>query len=270
MGTVSGLARSGVRATAVLWDRVRPPADGIVVLLYHRVGAGTGRTTLSPSVFEAQIARLAASHRVLDLDTAAAELAAGVVAGPGVVVTFDDGTPDWVEEVLPVLERHRVPATFFVATASVEDGTLLPDGAAPISWAGLAELRSTGLATIGSHTHTHALMDRVPPHLARDELDRSVGLIEERLGCPARHFAYPKALPPSPEVEPLVVERFDTASLAGCRPNPPGADLHRLARSPILADDGDRWFRAKAAGGLRLEAEVRTLVDRVRYRGAQA
>ncbi len=270
MGTVSGLARRSVRTTAALWDRLRPPADGIVVLLYHRVGRSGGRTTLDPGAFAAQVEHLASSHRVLDLDAAAAELAAGVDVGPGVVVTFDDGTPDWVEEVLPVLERHRVPATFFVATASVEDGTLLPDGCAPISWAGLAEMRSTGLATIGSHTHTHALMDRVPLHLARDELDRSVGLVEERLQCGVRHFAYPKALPASPEVEPLVRDRFVTASLAGCRPNAAGVDLHRLARSPILADDGERWFRAKVAGGLRVEAEVRSIVDRVRYRRAQA
>src|SRR5690606_30914812 len=110
-----------------------------------------------------------------------------------VVVTFDDGTTDWVDEVLPVLDRWKVPATFYVATAFVDERRSFPDGGRPVSWAGLAEMVSTGLVTIGSHTHSHRVMRRVGAAEAAQELDRSQALIGDRLGVACEHFAYPKA-----------------------------------------------------------------------------
>lgn len=42
---------------------------------------------------------------------------------PRIAVTFDDGYWDNCEIVLPLLERHGVPATFFVTTAAFDDPT---------------------------------------------------------------------------------------------------------------------------------------------------
>jgi peptidoglycan/xylan/chitin deacetylase (PgdA/CDA1 family) len=218
--------------------------------------------------FDRQVAWLAAHRRVLSLDEAADELSGGDDVRPGVVLTFDDGTPDWAEGAVAVLERHRVPATMYVATGFVEDGRPLPDGCPPISWAALADLAATGLVTIGSHTHSHALLDRLPPDEVGGELDRSIELIGERLGVEARHFAYPKALAGSTVAEAEVRRRFRTATLAGTRPNRAGADLHRLARSPIQASDLPRHFVAKVDGGMAFEDDVRSLANRIRQRAA--
>ena len=68
-----------------------------------------------------------------------------------------------------------------------------PSSGRPVSWSALRDACSTGLVDIGSHTHTHRLLDRTPPGAAADELDRSIGLIGERLGRVAHDFAYPKA-----------------------------------------------------------------------------
>lgn len=268
--TAVPLARGALKATAAAADLARRPSDGITVLIYHRVGAGEGgEMDLDPPVFDEQVAWLAANRRVLHLDEAAAELAdPGPAARPGVVVTFDDGTRDWTEEVLPVLERHRVPATFYVATDFVERGEPFPGGGRPADWGSLRELAASPLATIGSHTHRHLLLDRLEPAAVDDELDRSVGLLGDRLGVEAHHFAYPKAVAGSPAAEAAVRRRFRTAVLAGTRPNRPGADLHRLARSPVQRSDGPAWFRRKAAGGMRLEDDVRRAANRFRYRGA--
>src|SRR5207244_7718315 len=98
---------------------------------------------------------------------------------------------------------------------------------------------------------------------------RSIGLIGDRLGVECPHFAYPKALLGSPAAEQEVRRRFRTGAIAGTRPNQYGqTDLHRLHRSPIQVSDGLRWFRHKAAGGLRLEDELRRLRNRRRYAGA--
>src|SRR4029079_13168936 len=108
-----------------------------------------------------------------------------------------------------------LPATFYVATDFVERSVQLPDDGKPISWAGLRELDASGLATIGSHTHTHALLDRADPDTTRLELDRSKGLIEDRISIACEHFAYPKALPGSDAADVEVRARFRSAVLAG-------------------------------------------------------
>lgn len=262
----------GVKAAAAAIDRARPPAPGVVFLIYHRVGRRTtSNVDLPVDAFEAQVAELQADHRVVPIDEAASILTRGepITGRQPVVLTFDDGTDDWADVVLPVLVRHDAPATFYVATDFVERSLPFPGGAAPISWDGLAELRATGLATIGSHTHTHALLDRADAPVAASELDRSIALVEDRLGVACRHFAYPKALLGSPAAEGEVRARFTTATVAGSRANPPGAsDLHRLTRTPVQVTDAMRWFRRKADGGLRYEDAARSVLNRGRYAGA--
>lgn len=276
-------ARSGLKGTAALVDTVRRPAQGITILIYHRVGAGTGgQMDLSPAAFDEQLAWLRSTQRVLTLDQALGELGSERRAGDdvtdpgspsgqrgtGVVLTFDDGTADWVEHVLPALERHRVPATFYVATAFVDEQRPLPGDGVPITWAGLKELWNSELVTLGSHTHSHALMDRLPVPQIADELDRSIELLGERVGVRAEHFCYPKALVGSAPAEAAIRERFRSATIARTRANLPGADPYRLTRSPIQPTDGQRWFRRKAAGGMSFENDLRDQLNRVRYRGA--
>lgn len=262
--------RGAVKALAAAGDVVLRPAPGVTVLIYHRVvPGGSSQMELDPAVFERQLAWLAAHRRVVTLDRAADELTPGRAPGePAVVLTFDDGTPDWVDHVLPALERHGTPATFYVATDFVERGVELPGGGRPASWTALAELAASPLATIGSHTHRHLLLDRLDPAQVDDELDRSIDLLRDRLGVDPTHFAYPKAVAGSATARRAVRTRFRTAVLAGTRPNPPGADLHELSRSPVQRSDTDAWFRRKAAGGMRLEDDLRRTANRLRYRGA--
>lgn len=269
------LLQRAVKETAALADVVRPHRPGVVVLIYHRVGGRSGlEIDLPTDRFAEQMEVLAASGAVRTLDEAVAELTAGGGAEEGergdrVVVTFDDGTADFVDDAVPVVERFGVPVTLYAATSFIEEGASFPHDGAPVSWHGLGDAVSTGLVTIGSHTHTHALLDRLEPAAVADELDRSIDLIGERLGVRARHFAYPKALPGTAAADAAVRERFASAALAGTKPNPFGrTDPHRLWRSPIQVSDGDRWFRRKVAGGMALEDWLRRILNRGRYAGA--
>lgn len=275
MGTGAGARRAalvGLKRAAATADRVRQPPRGVVVLIYHRVGRRSQLSVDLPEwLFAEQMARLVAGPGVVDLDTALQQLAAPAPPGGAdpVVVTFDDGTADFVDVALPVLARHRVPATLYVATDFVETGRPFPHSGTPATWAGLGDAVSTGLVSVGSHTHTHALLDRLPPSSVAAELDRSVDLIGERLGVAPRHFAYPKAVAGSPAAGAAVRARFASAALAGTRPNPYGhTDPHRLARSPVQVEDGLRFFARKAAGGMRLEDDLRRLANRRRLAGA--
>ncbi len=283
-----GLAQRTLKSVAAGFDRITPGRPGVVVLIYHRVGATSGLAVdLPDDLFEAQMERLAASGRVTTLERALALLidgtdgtaatgATGVTDGTGgtgdpggpdpVVVTFDDGTADFADRALPILARHGIPATLYVATDFVETGREFPDAGVPLTWSALHDCVASGLVTVGSHTHTHALLDRLAPERVADELDRSVELIGERLGVRAEHFAYPKALMPSPAADAAVRSRFRSAAIAGTRPNPyRGTDPYLLARSPVQVLDGLRYFDRKADGGMGLEDRVRELVNRRRY-----
>lgn len=272
MGTVTAAARSSVKAAAAAADLLRPRRRGVVVLAYHRVGAGSGlQVDLPASLFEEQVAEIA--DRAVALDVALAALKhpepeAQTNTDP-VVVTFDDGTADFAEVAFPILERHGVPAVVYVATGYLEEGRDFPAGGRPLSWRALADVVSTGLVEVGSHTHGHALLDRLGRDEVAGELDRSIALVSERVGVVARHFAYPKALAPSPWADAAVRQRFESAALAGTRANWYGAtDPYRLARSPVQVADGMRWFRRKVAGGLALEDDARRVLNRRRYSGA--
>ena len=265
------VARSGIKVTAAAADLLAQPEPGITILIYHRVGAGAGgQMDLDPQTFEEQVGWLMHTQRVISLDQAEAELRDGGTLRPGVVITFDDGTTDWVDHVLPTLERHKAPATFYVATDFVDRQVEFPGGGRPLSWAGLRELATSPVVTIGSHTHRHLLLDRLQAHEVDAELDRSIDLLRDRLEVDPSHFAYPKAIAGSPAAEAAVRERFSTAVLAGTRANPAGSDLHRLHRSPVQPADGSRWFRRKVVGGMHVEDDVRRLANRVRYRHASS
>ena len=62
-----------------------------------------------------------------------------------IALTFDDGPdPTWTPQILAVLRRYRVPATFFVV------------GAHAASYPGLVRDELRDGDEVGSHTYTHA------------------------------------------------------------------------------------------------------------------
>jgi peptidoglycan/xylan/chitin deacetylase (PgdA/CDA1 family) len=246
----------------------------VVILIYHRVGRRTSlEVDLPTSLFEEQMAALAESGRVTTLDAAldwlgtpAATAGPAEIKGPPIVVTFDDGTEDLADIATPILERYAIPATLYVATEFVDRDIRFPADGKALSWASLAEMVATGLITVGSHTHTHALLDRLSPVAAAIEIGTSGRMIDDHIGQLPRHFAYPKAVAAPPSVERLIRSSYRSAALAGTRANRRGhTDLHRLARSPIQLSDGMRWFEHKVGGGMALEDDLRRGVNRWRY-----
>ena len=245
----TSLARKASKAllTPLGWPARRRPGD-VVVLLYHRVGSGSSEIELPVRDFERQLARLAERERVLTLE----EALAGDPQG-GVVLTFDDGYRDFAETVVPRLERFGLPATLYLATGLVANGSVgPPDGR--LSWSDLRDAVATGLVTVGSHTHTHTDLSHATETEADEEMRRSAELIEDRLGAPCVHFAYPWAVG-SPGADRAARRLFRSAALDAWRTNRAGRiDPHRLGRVPILRSDGRFFFERKVRGGLDSEA----------------
>jgi peptidoglycan/xylan/chitin deacetylase (PgdA/CDA1 family) len=215
----------------------RRRAGDVVILLYHRVGDGPSQIEVQAETLDRHLESVAPHAITLD------EALAG---RGGVVVSFDDGTPEFHEAALPLLVAHGVPAVLYLATGGV--------GEPGLTWAQLTECVGSGLVTVGSHTHTHANLTNATEEEATEEMRRSKDLIEDRLGVACRHFAYPWAVA-GPAADRAARRLFDSAAWYAWRTNRAGrTDPYRLGRVPILRDDGDFFFRRKAAGQLDTEA----------------
>ncbi|MDR3454006.1 MAG: polysaccharide deacetylase family protein [Rhodoferax sp.] len=64
---------------------------------------------------------------VLPLDQAVTRLKAGTLPARAACITFDDGYADNFQMAMPILQQHRLTATFFVATGFLDGGRMWND-----------------------------------------------------------------------------------------------------------------------------------------------
>ena len=232
----------------------RRKVGDLVLLLYHQVGVDKGEISLTVDALERQLRTLSGEDRPMSLDDALADGERG-----GVVVTFDDGFRDFHENALPLLVRHNIPALLYLATSMVGR----PDG---VTWGQLQEATSTRLVSVGSHTHGHTDLSHASEAEADGEMRKSKELIEDNLGVPCRHFAFPWAV--GSEAALRVADHyFESTALEAWRTNRRGRiDPHRLGRTPILRSDGHAFFRAKVRGMLDSEAAFYRVLGRGPWR----
>jgi len=240
------IARKAVKVVSLPLGVLRGRrARDVVILGYHRVGPGTAEIDMPVSTFTRQLDLLASLGGVRSLDDA-------IEQGGAVVLTFDDGTRDFSDEVLPLLVERKLPALLYLATGMTEEPTSLGLGPG-LSWSMLRDAVATGLVSVGSHTHQHVNLARASASDAEREMRRSKELIEDRLGTACRHFAYPWGVG-SPAADAISRRLFETAAIDAWRTNRWGnIDPHRLGRTPILRSDGTAFFRMKVRGWLDLE-----------------
>jgi peptidoglycan/xylan/chitin deacetylase (PgdA/CDA1 family) len=120
------------------------------ILLFHRVHARPDplfEGEPDAARFDAICRWLARWFRVLPLDEAVTRLAERRLPARAACITFDDGYADNHEQALPVLQRHGLVATFFVATGYLDGGRMFNDTVVEsVRRAPGATLRTEGLA----------------------------------------------------------------------------------------------------------------------------
>lgn len=116
IGRATRRLRANLAAVGERW--VPRPA----ILLYHRVaadGPDPFGLCVSPAHFAEQLQVLAAEHEPVSLGELAARVRAGEATRREVALTFDDGYRDNLVAALPLLQRHGIPATFFVVSGQL-------------------------------------------------------------------------------------------------------------------------------------------------------
>lgn len=186
----AGLAhRIGAASAALVPGRLS-------VLIFHRVMPE--RDPLFPEEMHAErfdrlMGQLARSFRVLPLGEALTAMDAGRLPMGALSVTFDDGYADNAEVALPILRRHGLRATFFVATGFLDGGRMFNDSVIEIlrhargdtidlDGFGLGRLPLTGAA------QRRAAVDRLLPtvkYLALEQRESAIAELSRAAGSPS-------------------------------------------------------------------------------------
>lgn len=118
--------------------------------------------------------------------------------GKKLVLTFDDGTRDFLEHALPVLEEFNFKATLFIVAGLIGGkrswldtwGNPIQPQVPLMDAREIRDLHAGGFI-IGSHTLTHKPLPTISREEAAAEVTRSREILSELTGEPARWFAYP-------------------------------------------------------------------------------
>ncbi len=173
------------------------------VLMYHKVNdLPANPLTMPVSLFDEQMDQLRElDYTVVNLQ-AVLDHYVGDRALPerAVLITFDDGYHDNLDNAARVLKKYGYPGVLFVPIGYVGDRFPLPHEEhlaaqgilnRTIDWDELAELEREGIR-IESHGISHRPLADLEVDEAAREITLSKLRLEERLGRPVRAFSYVK------------------------------------------------------------------------------
>ena len=173
------------------------------VLMYHKINDRSENPLSVPvSLFDEQLAQLGElGYTVVGLDAVLAHYVDGKpLPQRAVLITFDDGYRDNLENALEVLRRHGYPGVLFVPIGFLDTALPLPHEERlaqrgvvnrTLGWRDLPELELGGI-----RVEAHGISHRPLADLELDEAAREIALsklrLEDALGRPVRAFAYVK------------------------------------------------------------------------------
>jgi peptidoglycan/xylan/chitin deacetylase (PgdA/CDA1 family) len=186
-------------------------------------------------------------------------------------ITFDDGHISQYEHALPILERHKAKATFFITAGwtNCKPGYM--------NWSMLRELTALG-HNVQAHGWGHVLLTSCKPAELNDELHRSKCVLEDGLGIPVKEISMPggrwnrevasscarNGYTRAYISDPFFGERTIAGmAVFGRAMVQRGTDVHKLER--FLHVEGARWSRERTVYQLK-KAARRTLGDKAYHR----
>lgn len=254
-----------------------PASPRACVFYYHRIAnvgfvdAHVDDWNVTPKQFERQIETLVSLTEIVALSELPQRLNTGAINHrPIACLTFDDGYANFHSEVLPILKRYRVPATAFVVTSSVGSLAPLPfdhwakrnarrtrpDAWRPLNWLELEDCVSSGLVTIGAHSHRHLKGSQCTPAQVIDEAGQSREILRSRLGeSHSVQYAYPYGNTKLGDVSPEYVSAVKAAGFKLAVTTDLGlvnadSDPYILPRLEAHMLDSPGVLKAKVSGAL--------------------
>jgi peptidoglycan/xylan/chitin deacetylase (PgdA/CDA1 family)/SAM-dependent methyltransferase len=256
-----------------------------VILLYHRIETTAHDPfdlSVPPGLFEQHLEVVAEQGKIVDLGEILTVPLEHLPERP-VALTFDDGYIGHLNDVLPVLERLGLPATFFITSAGLDRDSeywwdtlervqppqmrqlhdrlvhaslndranlLLPHLRAdppvrrPLRAEEVRRLAAGRSVTIGAHSVNHLLLTSQSDDVRQREMADCRRALEAVTGRPVTLFAYPYGAVDEPTAR-VAREHFEFA--VDCSPERVSESFD-VARVPRL--DVKRWTREEFADRL--------------------
>ena len=247
-----------------------PVADRVPILMYHQVSDAPHtrflKYTVTGRAFAAQMKWLAANdYSTIDLPTLLARRRGGAsIPERTVVITFDDGFRECATVAAPAMEAHGFSATFFLVAGLMGDSSrwLMTERGIefPImSWDDARQLERAG-HRCESHSMTHPRLAELSPGVCRDELARARATLEDALGHPVRHLAYPFGSE-NQQVRDVAAEcGYDTACTVTIGISAAGDDVYALPRVPVLGTDSLLDFASRIRTAYTVRDRLRRMI----------
>ncbi|MCL7418549.1 MAG: polysaccharide deacetylase family protein [Halalkalicoccus sp.] len=172
---------------ATLKGRYRPGGVRCPILLYHGVTESGGPWDVTPRRFRRQIEWLSRAFDPLTLSEAVRRCRNRTLPSNPAVVTFDDGLRSTIENALPILEDHDIPATHYLVPGLFGEQF---EGSRVMDREEVSALVARD-HEIGAHTMTHPDLTAVDRRTARSEIAESRDVLAEITGEEPTSFAYP-------------------------------------------------------------------------------
>jgi peptidoglycan/xylan/chitin deacetylase (PgdA/CDA1 family) len=173
----------------------------VPILMYHEISPSPRpaflRYTVTVREFTRQMRWLAAfGYQTIDMDSlVSARRGRGSLPKRPIIITFDDGFQGCVDHAVPVLRAHKFTAVFYLVSGLMGESSrwLLPELGMELplmSWDTARALAEDGFHC-GAHTVTHPRLTGLDRSRCRTELVDARSRLEEKLGRPVVHLAYP-------------------------------------------------------------------------------
>lgn len=175
----------------------RPVAQvQVPILMYHKIRDYKEKDSkkakifiTTPTAFEEQMKYLHDhGYNVISIDDLMKAFNGAPLPDKPVIITFDDGFNSQYTYALPILEKYRDTATFFIYTDAVSAyGDYM-------TWEQVHDLASKGM-TIAAHTKSHAKLTKIKSRKGiEQEILGSKKVLETEMNIPIVYFAYPYGL----------------------------------------------------------------------------
>ena len=105
-------------------------SNRLTILIFHRVLASPDPIfpdEPDAARFDEMMGWIKSWFNVIPLDVAVDALKTGKLPARAAAITFDDGYADNHDVALPILQKHGLPATFFIATGFLDGGRMWND-----------------------------------------------------------------------------------------------------------------------------------------------
>lgn len=220
LALIGGVTHTSASQTASVSDATAPAVVDtsgaplrIPIFIYHTIANGKPTETKSQEVYSTEPALL--DEQLTYLDThgyttvtmkEVADMLKRGTTSPimhPVALTFDDGWVTQYNNALPILEKHKAKATFYIFLNPIGKDERF------MTWEQLATLRDKGME-IGDHTLSHPLLSKLTPEELHKEMSESKKTLEEKLGVSVTNFASPFGYTSPAVVAELKADGYDT------------------------------------------------------------